>query len=113
MTTDTPIPEPPSTAETVKGFIGDLARPFALMWLAGFCGVALIMEGVPSDKLGLALTALGAMYAAKSIENASTAKQSSLIGVAQAHATAPPPPPAPIVTPVVAAAPIAPQAPTP
>lgn len=110
--TDTPIEPrsfpPPSRADQVKAFIGDLARPFALIVLAIACAVGLLMVGVPSDKLGLALTALGAMYGAKSWEVASSAKQSVAVGVAQANASAAP---APVVVAPVVAAPVV--APTP
>lgn len=108
--TDTPIEPrsfpPPSHVDQVKGLLGDLARPFAIIVMAGACAWGLLQESVPSDKLGLALTALGAMYGAKALENAASAKQSVAVGVAQANASAAPAPV--VVAPVVAAPVVAP-----
>lgn len=103
--TDTPIEPrsypPPSRMDAVKGLIGDLARPFALVSVAASCAICLALPTVGADKLGLALAALGAMYGAKAWEVASSAKQSVAVGVAQANATATPSPV--VVAPVVAA----------
>lgn len=98
--TDTPIDQPPHAADLTKAFIGDLARPFALIALALSCAVCLAVPYVGADKLGLALTALGAMYGAKAWENASAARSAQAPAVAQANASAPA---ATVVTPVVVA----------
>lgn len=102
--TDTPIEPrhfpPPLAADQVKGFIGDLARPLAIIIMSGCCGAGLLLQAVASDKLGLALTALGAMYGAKAYENAASSKQSAnvevakqgaMVEVAKAQAAAPTP----------------------
>lgn len=76
--------------EAIKGVVADLARPAAIWIMAGACGWGLLAVSVPSDKLGLALTALGAMYAAKAAENASAGRHAASVQVAQAQANGPP-----------------------
>lgn len=77
---------PPPIADQIKIFIGDLARPFVLVSLGTACSVGLLLKSTPSDKLGLALTALGAIYAAKSWEKHGEAKANATVAVAQATA---------------------------
>lgn len=81
--------------DAFKGFVADLARPFAIWSLASGCTAGLLIATVTSDKLGLALTALGLMYGAKAAENYGAAKQNATIQVAQAQAAGPMPPPSP------------------
>jgi hypothetical protein len=75
--TDTPIPVPtPSRMDRIKAFIGDLARPFALisMSLATSIGVVIVCLRVDDGNDGaIALGAvgliIGGMYGFKSWEN--------------------------------------------
>jgi hypothetical protein len=41
--TDTPLQPPPTTLERVKVFIGDLARPFAIITTSGAASVATVI----------------------------------------------------------------------
>ena len=63
---------------------GDLARPFALYSLAGSCAFGLLSKAVTVDKLGLALTALGAMYGAKAFEAHGVTKANAAVEIAKA-----------------------------
>lgn len=93
ISTATPVPTfpRPTRFDQIKGLIGDLARPFALIALGASCAVGLHNGTVTADKLGLALAALGAMYGAKSWETSTAAKASATIEVAKANAAPPPP----------------------
>lgn len=91
--TDTPIASPgyppASAADQTKGFIGDLARPFALIALSGSCAAGLLLANVTADKLGLALTAMAAMYGAKAWETRAVAKSGADVEMAKAAAGSP------------------------
>lgn len=83
---DTPVKSPPSRVDQTKSFLGDLARPFALISVSGSCAAGLLMTAVTADKLGLALTAMAAMYGAKAWENRGNAKSGADVEVAKANA---------------------------
>lgn len=89
---DTPIAKPTfpraSRVDQVKGFIGDLARPFALISVSGSCAAGLLEGSVTADKLGLALTAMAAMYGAKAWEAHGVAKAGADVEMAKANAGA-------------------------
>jgi hypothetical protein len=92
--TDTPATtKPPSRVDQIKGFVGDLARPFAIYTIAGSTAAAIIMESVGADKLTAAGLIIGALYGAKTVENNTSAKQAASVEIAKATAAAPPPDP--------------------
>jgi hypothetical protein len=81
--TDTPVRTPPDTAERVKAFIGDIARPFAIYVTSGAASVATIMVAFRTDNgtdaallIGAVYAGLGALYAARAWENTKTAHPS-------------------------------------
>jgi hypothetical protein len=95
-TTDTPVPIPSSRLEVVKAFIGDLARPVAVLITAISAGatgiilslrVASIELGSAAIFMGAIYTGLGAIYTAKSWENAKQAQATA--DVAKAAGTTP------------------------
>ena len=90
--TDTPIaPQTwprPSRLDAIKGFIGDLARPWAIIAVASTTAWAIIDAGVDSGKLTAAGLILVALYGAKALENQQQGKQAAQVEIAKA--TAPP-----------------------
>jgi hypothetical protein len=86
--TDTPIAAPPGAVDTLKAFIGDLARPFALYAVA-LATAKVICGGAPADVIGAAGLVLGALYGAKVVENIQQGKHDAQVAVAQANAGAP------------------------
>lgn len=96
---DTPLPRPPSRLDTLKGFIGDLARPFAIIATASTTAWAILDPAVGADKLTAAGLILAALFGAKTFENQSQAKQSASVEIAKAASA----PVAPIVAPPVLA----------
>jgi hypothetical protein len=94
--TDTPVPQPPSRAETVKAFIGDLARPFAIIVTALSAAVTPIIiafrVGAPSLEgaaifMGAIYAGVGAMFGAKAWENTKQAQATA--DVAKANGPTP------------------------
>jgi hypothetical protein len=61
--TDTPVRTPPDTAERVKAFIGDIARPFAIYVTSGAASVATIMVAFRTDNGTDAALLIAAVYA--------------------------------------------------
>lgn len=85
---DTPIAPPtfppPSLSTKVKGFVGDLARPFAIYVTSGGAATATVIFAVrvAKDKIdlssaaifmGAVFTGVGALYVGKAWENAKIA----------------------------------------
>lgn len=97
--TDTPVNRPtfprPSKLETFKAFVGDLARPFAIIstsFGAAFATITLALrQGVELNAAGVFIGAVflgvGTLYGAKSIENANVSKHTSAAQVEIAKAT--------------------------
>jgi hypothetical protein len=93
---DTPPTMPPASgADAVKTFIGDLARPFAIIVTSGAAAAATIIlaNKVSSDAaaifIGAVLSGVAVLYGAKSWEAAQTAKQSANVEVAKAQNSTP------------------------
>lgn len=98
--TDTPIAgptyPPASLLDQLKGFIGDLARPFAIIATSGAAAVAVVkIAWAITDAnqgaiyIGAVFVGVGALYGAKSWENTAQAKQTANIEVAKAQANTP------------------------
>lgn len=103
--TDTPIAPPtfppPSKLDQIKAFVGDLARPFAIIATSLSAAVVpvIVVVRVAPDRLDLIAAAafIGAIYAGvggifwgKAWENAKTGKQAADVEIAKAAApTAP------------------------
>lgn len=97
--TDTPIQpptQPPvSRLEMLKGFIGDLARPFAVYAIAFATARAIV---IISRKVGTlsegaiyitaVLAGLAALYGAKAWENAKAGKQAAEVEIAKVTGSA-------------------------
>lgn len=60
---DTPTPQPPSRLDAVKGFIGDLARPFAIISTSGSAAYATGVIAHRVDSFEGAAIFIGAVYA--------------------------------------------------
>ena len=82
----------PSRLDQVKGFIGDLARPWAIIATSTAASIAAVIAVIKagSDPAALAIligaifTGVGALYTAKSWEQAQAAKQAANVEVAKA-----------------------------
>lgn len=95
--TDTPIHAqtfpPVPTSERVKAFIGDLARPFAVMATSGAAAAAIVIiaqkttSGDGAVFVAAVFAGVGAIYGAKSWETAVQAKQDAQVKIAQANAS--------------------------
>lgn len=96
---DTPIKAqtfpPPSRIDVLKGFVGDLARPYAIIVTStSAAGSALALAVRATDLAGAAIfigavfAGVGGLYAAKSWENNNQAKQTAIVAVEQAKTTA-------------------------
>ncbi len=79
---DTPVQNPPSKADVVKSFIGDLARPFAIYVTSGAASIATVMVAFRTENgtdaallIGAVYAGLGALYAARAWENTKTGQQ--------------------------------------
>ena len=86
--TDTPITTtvpPPPFIEQAKGFLGDLARPFAIYAVSAAEGWA-IFVGKDSGIITAGGVVLGALFAAKTVEVQQAGKQARDVAVAQANA---------------------------
>jgi hypothetical protein len=93
--TDTPVTFPPSKADQVKAFVGDLARPFAVISTSAAAAAATVLIALRVTSyaegaifIGAVYAGVGALYAAKSWELNTQAKQAA--GVEIAKAAAPP-----------------------
>ncbi|MFZ2252634.1 MAG: hypothetical protein WAW13_00500 [Minisyncoccia bacterium] len=91
--TDTPVlPQtfpPPSPADKVKAFIGDLARPFAMYVLSGATAVSIVIVALRVENgndgaifLGAAGVLVGGMFGFKAWENNTAAKQATEVAKA-------------------------------
>lgn len=98
---DTPIgPQswpPPSRLDRIKGFIGDLARPFAIIVTSYGAAHATIVIAYKVTSfseaaifIGAVFAGLGALYGVKSWENAKTGKHASEVEIAKVTAPAAP-----------------------
>lgn len=83
-----PFP-PPSKLDTIKGFIGDLARPFAIVAIASATAAAIVTPMITTDKLTAAGMILAVLFGAKTYEVATQSKQAAGVAVAQATGSAP------------------------
>lgn len=87
----TPTFPPPSRLDQVKGFVGDLARPFAIIVTslsAAISGVVIAtkvstFEGAATF-IGAVYLGVGALYGAKAWENAKTGGQAAQVEIAKA-----------------------------
>jgi len=75
-TTDTPVHQPPSTSDAVKAFLGDLARPFAIIVTSASTAYAVCViayEGKNFSEgaifIGAVFAGVSALYWGKSVEN--------------------------------------------
>jgi len=95
--TDTPVqPQtwpPPSRLDQIKGFVGDLARPFAIIATSGAASwstviIAQKVDGFDSAAIfiGAVFTGVAALYGAKAWEVARTGKQAADIEIAKTSA---------------------------
>lgn len=98
--TDTPTTQPPSRLGTIKAFIGDLARPFAIYVtsLAAAIATVRIATAVSGDKLDFSAAAIfiaavfagvGALYGVKSWEVAKGKAADAEVAKAQTTGTTP------------------------
>lgn len=86
---------PPTRAEQIKAFIGDLARPFAIISTSAGASVATVIiaqkvTGFAEAALfiGAVFTGVGALYTAKAWEVARTGKHAAEVEVAKVQAGA-------------------------
>lgn len=85
--TDTPIPSPPNRADVVKAFIGDIARPYAIIAIATATAWA-IFDGKDAAIITAAGLILGALYTAKAIENGFGSRDAAKVETARVNAGA-------------------------
>ncbi len=78
------------TAETVKSFIADLARPFAIYVSSAGAGIATVVIAFKVTSfaeaalfMGAVFTGLGALFAARSWENSQTEKHAASVEIAK------------------------------
>jgi hypothetical protein len=84
---------PPSRLDKVKAFIGDLARPFAIVSTSGAASVATVVIAVKVTSfgegaifIGAVFAGVGALYAAKSWELNTQARQAAGVEIARTAA---------------------------
>lgn len=86
--TDTPMQAPtwpePHWTERLKSFVGDLARPFAIIAVSSTTAWAIIDPGVDSGKLTAAGLILAALFGAKAFENQQQGAQAAKVEIAKA-----------------------------
>jgi hypothetical protein len=90
MTDTPPTSSPPSRLDVAKGFIGDLARPFAIIVTSYGAAHATIViahkvsafEGAATF-IGAVFLGVGALYGAKAWEVAKTGKQAADVEIAK------------------------------
>ncbi len=82
--TDTPVSQPPSPLDGLKSFIGDLARPFAIIVTSAATAFAIVQLASQAKDLsaaaifvGALFAGLGALSAAKTYENVKQAQASA------------------------------------
>ncbi len=87
--TDTPVSQPPSPADTVKAFIGDLARPAAIWMTSGATAFAIVQLSIQAKDLsagaifvGALFAGLGALSASKTYENVKQAQATAEVAKA-------------------------------
>lgn len=96
--TDTPVlPQtfpPPSTADQVKAFIGDLARPFVMYVLSAATAVSIVIVSLKVENgndgaifLGAAGVLVGGVFGFKAWENNTAAKQAAGVEIAKSAGT--------------------------
>lgn len=93
-----PMTFPPSRADITKAFIADLARPFAIYVTSGSAAIATVIIALRIKNMdfsaaaifiGAVFAGVGSLYAFKSWENNTQAKQSAVVAVAQTGAPQP------------------------
>lgn len=100
--TDTPVvpvkAPPVSRLDIAKAFIGDLARPFAIIATSYAAARAIIIVAGKAGDLTegaiyitAVLAGVGAIYGLKSWENAKAGRQAADVAIAAQTGTAPPP----------------------
>lgn len=82
---DTPATHPPSRADAVKTFIGDLARPFAIYAVASTTAASISYRD--AAEIGAAGLILAALYGARSLENARQVQATADVEIARAQTT--------------------------
>ena len=95
MTDVQPIANPPSRTDTLKAFIGDLARPFAIYVTSAAASVATVMVAARTQDgndaaflIGAVFVGVGGLYGAKAWEVAKTGKQAAEVEIAKTNAGA-------------------------
>jgi hypothetical protein len=93
--TDTPIQPPATRLEHVKSFIGDLARPFAIIATSFAASWATIVIAYRVENgndgaifIGGVFAGVGALYIGKAWEVAKTGKQTAEVEIAKAKSEA-------------------------
>ena len=94
--TDTPIQPPVTRLEHVKAFIGDLARPFAIIWTALCGGISMLMLAAKIDDPVQAGVFIGVVYSmgvaplyiGKAVEVFKTNKTAANVEIAKATSEA-------------------------
>lgn len=88
--TDTPVTYPVSRLERVKAFIGDLARPFAIIATSAAASIATVIVSTRTENgndgailIGAIFVGVAALYGAKSWEVAKTSKQAADVEIAK------------------------------
>jgi hypothetical protein len=88
---DTPVPQPPTTSDRVKAFIGDLARPFAIIvtsFSAAWATVVVAYKVTSGEGgalvLGAAYAGVAGLYGWKAWESNTQAKQTAQVEIAKA-----------------------------
>lgn len=88
--TDTPVTAPVGRLERAKAFIGDLARPFAIIVTSGAAGWASVVVAYRVENgndgailMGAIFAGVGALYIGKAWEVAKTGKQSAEVEIAK------------------------------
>lgn len=93
--TDTPIQPPATRLDRVKSFIGDLARPFAIIATSFAASWATIVIAYRVENgndgaifIGGVFAGVGALYIGKAWEVAKTGKQTAEVEIAKAKSEA-------------------------
>jgi hypothetical protein len=98
--TDTPpvvtVP-PPSRLEQLKSFLGDLARPFAIVATSLAASIAIVVIAVRVHTfeggalfIAAVFTGVGSLYGAKAWENATAGRHAAQVEIAKTQAGAAP-----------------------
>ena len=94
MVTDVqPTTNPPSKADVIKSFVGDLARPFAIYVTSASAAIATVMVAFRTQDgtdaailMGAVFAGVGALYGAKAWEITKTGKQAAEVEIAKTNA---------------------------